>query len=138
MAPVSGGVPASPKAKASLPLPRRRRTEPPPCLSRSLPTGVPAALVLPARRVSPLRRGHRRDRSRGSGGLTVSINGTLGTAMSMPLDPLAVSSTTGTTTTLVSSRSFLAAFAPGGYVIGSATTHLPAGQLHRGEYFNAA
>ena len=137
MAPVSGGVPASPKAKASLPLPRRRRTEPPPCLSRSLPTGVPAALVLPARRVSPLRRGHRRDRSRGSG-LTVSINGTLGTAMSTPLAPLAVSSTTGTTTTLVSSRSFLAAFAPGGYVIGSATTHLPAGQLHRGEYFNAA
>ena len=137
MARVSGGVPASPKAKASLPLPRRRRTVPPPSLSRSLPTSVPAALVLPARRVSPLRRGHRRDRSRGSG-LTVSINGTLGTAMSTPLDPLAVSSTTGTTTTLVSSRSFLAAFAPGGYVIGSATTHLPAGQLHRGEYFNAA
>ncbi|MFO1517195.1 MAG: hypothetical protein U1F22_09770 [Lysobacterales bacterium] len=58
--------------------------------------------------------------------------------MSTPLAPLAVSSTTGTTTTLVSSRSFLAALAPGGYVIGSATTHLPAGQLHRGEYFNAA
>ncbi len=73
----------------------------------------------------------------GSGKYTVSINGTLSTAMSPPLYPLSVSNTVGTSITLISTKSFLVAFATDGTVVGSTTTYYPGANCTGAAFFNS-